>query len=147
MFKRFIPVFVLAAMLPFLIGFLVTPPDVGFFTRADTRDELRIWLEPANVTMTAGSEVTLTVVGSFESENTLIPEISLYVQGDNNLEVSNPLLVHSIPFNGKVELGKITVSALETGKATVTIPQDSIEITAFDREIEINTGSANIVVR
>lgn len=145
--KSFLPIFVLSAMLPFLIGFVVSPPDIGFLTRADSSSELRVWLEPANVVMSRGSEASFTVVASFESDTMLIPEISLNIVGGPSLSVNNPNLSYSIPFSGKVELGKVTVAALESGQATLTIPEDSIIITAFDSPLEITTGAANIVVR
>lgn len=145
--KNFLPVFVLAAMLPFFIGFVVAPPDIDFFTRADSASSLRVWLEPSNIVMSSGSQTTLTVVASFESETKLIPEISFDVVGSESLAISNSKIVYSIPFSGRVELGEVTVSAAESGKAEVIIPEDSIVVNAFDGPLEITSGSTNIVVR
>lgn len=144
---KFVPLFLLAAILPFLIGFVVSPPKLGFMTKADSEGELRVWLEPANVVMSTGSEATLSVVAQYENDTKLIPEISMQVNSQGPVNVMGESLSYSIPFSGRAELGKIKITAIGPGKAVVSIPPESILLTAFDGEVDINTGVTNVVVR
>jgi hypothetical protein len=147
LFGRFLPVFLLAAFLPFLIGLVIVPPKIGFLTRADTDAELRVWFEPANIVMTNGSEAELAVVANFEADNKLIPEIGLSFRTLGGISLSSSNLTRSIPFSGKVTIGKVTVRATDKGRGVVSIPVETIKITAFEDPLKISTGDANIVVR
>jgi len=144
---RFLPLFLLAAILPFLIGFVVSPPKLGFMTRADSEGELRVWLEPANLVMSAGSEAEFSVVAYYENGTRLIPEISLEVAVSGPVSVVDRAVARSVPFSGRTELGKVRVRATGPGKAIVNILQESVLVTAFDGGLDINTGVANVVVR
>lgn len=144
---RFLPVFVLAAALPFLIGFVAAPPDISFLTRADEAQELRVWLEPANVILRPGSSTELSVVAQFDGDGKLIPEISLSIVSEGGVTLENENITHSIPFSGRAEIGKVTVRAASVGQAVVSIPKENILITAFEGPLEVSVGKANIIVR
>lgn len=144
---RFLPVFLLAAILPFLIGFVVAPPDISFLTRADATSELRVWIEPANVVMSPGTSTEVSVIAQFGGEGKLVPEVSLALVGTGSVEVTNQNITHSIPFSGRVELARVTVSARSPGTGQVTIPRDSVKVTAFEWPLEVNTAGSNVIVR
>lgn len=144
---RFLPLFLLAAILPFLIGMVVAPPNIGFLTRADEPAILRVWLEPANMLLSPGSTGELTVISQFDGEGRLIPEISLTVAARGGVVISGEKITHSIPYEGRVELGKVYVRGVSSGEAVVSIPKEDIRITAFSGPLEINTGDAKVIVR
>lgn len=143
---KFLPVFVLAAVLPFLIGLVVTPSNIGFFTRADTEPELRVWLEPANILMSSGSTAELTLVAQFDAESLLIPEIALELSSRGGVVMDNTKFVHSIPFRGRKEIGKVYIRGVSPGNAEVIIPQESVAITAFEGPLIVTTAKANVIV-
>lgn len=145
--KSFLPVFVLAAMLPFLIGMVMAPQKISFFTRADSNADLRIWLDPPEIVMSKGSETTLTVYANFESDTKLIPEIALQVGSGRLISINNPKVKYATPFKGRQEIGKISVVALDSGIEVVGVQKDSITLTTLDTPVEITTGSAKITIR
>jgi hypothetical protein len=146
--SRFLPLFLLAAILPFMIALVAAPPDIDFLTRADSEQELRVWIEPANVVMSEGGSTTLTVMVQYDGETSLIPEISLDTASSEMVSISSESrLTYSTPFSGKVELGKIIITADGKGSGNVSVLKDSIVITAFDAPLEISTADANVVVR
>ncbi|OGM28308.1 hypothetical protein A2801_02520 [Candidatus Woesebacteria bacterium RIFCSPHIGHO2_01_FULL_41_10] len=144
---RFAPVFLLAAALPFLMFFVVSPPELGLLTRADTDSQLRMWLEPATVVTEPGRTVDLRVMAAFDDDRKLIPQIKAQVTGDKGIEVLSSSVEYKTPFNGQVELGVVKVSAIGFEGGKVLIPQDLVEIRAFDEPLEIVTSPAEIVVR
>ncbi|OGM31997.1 hypothetical protein A2803_02815 [Candidatus Woesebacteria bacterium RIFCSPHIGHO2_01_FULL_44_21] len=144
---RFLPVFLLAAILPFLIGFVVAPPDISFLTRADATSELRVWVEPANVVMSPGGTTEFTVLAQFEGEEKLIPEITLTLTASSGLVLENKSVTYKVPFNGRVELGRVGVRAESAGEAMVDISRESIKITAFEWPLEVSTAPAKVIIR
>jgi hypothetical protein len=147
LFTRFLPLFLLAAILPFLVGMVASPPDIGFLTRADIEPTLRVWLEPANIVLAPGSTTELAVVAQFEGEGEFIPEITLNITSQGGVAVQGSQIAHRIPFSGKAELGRLVVRGVEPGSASVNIDRDSVSITAYNTPIEIKTAGANVTVR
>lgn len=145
--SRFLPVFLLAAILPFLIGFVVAPPDISFFTRADEPSELRVWIEPANLVMSPNSTIEVSIMAQFESEGKLVPEVSLSVLATGSITVDSPNVTHSIPFSGRAELGKVLLRATSAGTGQVAIPEGSVKVTAFEWPLKIRTAGSNVIVR
>ena len=144
---RFLPLFFLAAFLPVLIGFVVSPPGLSFLTRADETGVLRVWVEPANMIMSQGATSEVSLVAQFDGEEKLIPEISVTLENTDNIFIENKVVAHRIPFSGRVELGRVQVRAERSGQAQIIIPKDGVAVTAFPWPLEINTGSANVMVR
>lgn len=145
--RTFLPVFILSSFLPVFVLLVLKPPQVGFFTRADQSPTLRLWLEPASVVSTTGNFVQLQLMASFESGTTLIPTISVEVSPSEGLSVDNPLVERKIPFRGKVVLGTIQVAADSPGEYKLAINKESIEIRAFDADLQIVTQPGNITFR
>lgn len=146
-FKRFLPVMALAVILPFLLGFIIAPPELGFRTSADSPAEVRVWAEPHNVIASKGNSIELTFWASMGDNTKLIPEIEIGLVSTSNLSVKDRIISRKVPFSGKTIIGKTTIDALSTGDGQVQIPPELVKITAFQGVLDIKTSPANIVVR
>lgn len=147
MLRTFLPVFILSTFLPVFVLLVLNPPQVGFFTRADQSPTLRLWFEPAQVVANTGNFTTLQLMASFESGTTLIPTISIEVSPSEGLSVDNPLLERKTPFRGKIVLGTVQVVAGSAGEYTLAINKESIDIRAFDKDLQIVTQPGEIKFR
>lgn len=144
---RFTPVFILAATLPFMMFFVLSPPDIGIMTQANTDPELRIWIEPQTVVTEPGRIVELRVMAAFDDDRKLIPFITVTASSSGDLELVSETVEHETPFNGQVELGTIEVSAQGLDGGRVEIPEGEVTFRAFEDPVEIVTSSAEVVVR
>lgn len=145
--KRFFPVFMLSAILPFFLMFVVNPPQLGFFTQADAAPVLRVWFEPSKVVSSAGHDVVLKVFASFDSDSLLIPESEFKISSSGQAVLLNDTLSYPKPFKGQVELGEVRVRTLSPGQAFVSISPEDIELKLVDEKVEILPSSATITVR
>lgn len=145
--RTFVPVFLLAAILPLMIGLVVAPPQISLFTNADVTPVLRVWVEPANVIIDSGGKATFNLLAEFDSDNKLIPEIKVPLIVSGGIKTSTNQITYSIPFKGKVTLGSFEVLGQSPGEASVNILKEGVKITAYDGPIDIKTAAANIVVR
>ncbi len=145
MLKRLAPLFVLSAMLPLFIFFISSPADVKFLTKANNDSELRVWIEPAHVVTRPNTSIELRVYANFESDTKLLPGITFSAFSDT-LDVEGDIS-YLRPFNGKVELGTISAISPSEGVFTITIPEDSIETTAFDAPLVIKTSPSTVYVK
>ncbi|QQS39039.1 hypothetical protein IPM62_00255 [Candidatus Woesebacteria bacterium] len=144
--KKLLPVFLLAAILPAFIFFITTPPNLRFSPQAQSDAELRLWFEPGNVVVSRGNEVDLKVIAMFESDSLIIPSIAINI-ASNGIITKNQTIDYQRPFKGQVELGVVTVLAEESGNISVEIPLEDIQITAFDKPLQIFSSPAQIVVK
>ena len=145
--RNFIPVFLLAAMLPAFVAILVAPPDIDFITRADTDPVLRIWMEPATSITSPGNEANIKIMADFNSDSKLIPEISFTIDPESPVQISETSFTYPTPFNGEVELGSFTATSNSQADSKIHIVENNIRITAYDGPIEIKTSPARIIVR
>lgn len=147
MIRTFLPVFILSSFLPVFVLLVLKPPQVGFFTKADQSPTLRLWFEPAQVVASSGNFTNLQLMASFESGTTLIPTISVEVSPSEGLTVDNPLLEHKTPFRGKIMLGTVQVVASSPGEYELAINKESVDIRAFDADLQIVTQPSKIIFR
>lgn len=145
--SRFLPVFLLAAVLPFLIGFVVAPPDISFFTRADEPSELRVWIEPANLVISPDSATEVSIMAQFDGEGKLVPGVSLSILATGSVTVDSPNVTRRVPFSGRSELGKVLLRAKNAGTGQVAIPEGSVKVTAFEWPLKVRTAGSNVIVR
>ena len=145
--RQFLPVFLLAAILPVMIAFVSAPPDVRFLTRADTDPLLRVWIEPAVNIMKVSGETDLTVFAQFESETKLVPELIVNLSASAPVSLSESVVAYRKPFRGKVEVSRITASSSDAGEFLIDIPVSGISITAYDGPIEIKTSPVRLIVK
>ena len=145
--RIFLPVFVLAAMLPFFIAFVVSPPKVNFFTNADTPPELRVWLEPADIISSVGRETKLEVYAQFDSDSKLVPEISFDIRANGKVNISPLNMTYHTPFRGKVHIGTVSVTPKSVGESIISVPKDSISVVAYDGPLSVKTAVAKLTAR
>jgi hypothetical protein len=146
MLKKFMPVILLSLILPFFVAFTITPPKLKFLTRADSELNLRIWLEPSSVVVEPNHEVEMKVMAKFESDQKLIPSISMEIKAPEAVEIEKKEIAHKIPFKGEVQIGSVKVKSAMAGKYQIEIPEDSIKIVALDEALSIETNPANLFV-
>ena len=144
--KRLLPVFILAALLPGFIYFVSTPPDVRFSTRANTDGVLRIWLEPSQSVASVDKSLSFEVVGRFEGGDGIIPSLSVEARSDGLL-LFTPTVSHKRPFAGEVVLGTIEAQTEKSGVYQVTLPEELVEVVAYDKPLSIVTTGATVHVR
>lgn len=145
LFKRLTPLFVLSAVLPLFLFFVSSPADLKFLTRADRAAELRVWLEPANIVAHPNDTIELKVFANFESDTKLLPGITLTATSVGIPVVGE--ITYLRPFNGKVELGTITATPSLIGMYEIIIPEESIQVTAFDDPLLIKTSTAKLFIQ
>lgn len=140
----FLPVFVLAGLLPALLGLVKNPVTTRFTTQASL-NQLTLWLTPANVEASVGTPVTLTVMGHFES-NDLLPQVfvPLQVSGQGTLDKESVLFTK--PFSGQVEMATITVTPQAAGELVVSINKDAVDTKFIDFRPEVLVSPATIFV-
>lgn len=141
LFSRFLPLFMLAMILPFFLMITISPEPtrLTFLTRADRAPELRIWFEPSTIIVSAGQTAKLQVVALFESDKKFLPGLEV--------EINNQTLSYKKPFKGQVVLGEISVPTNTAGKLSIPIVQDKIRLTAFTDTVTFVTSPATILVR
>jgi len=147
LFWRFLPIFVLAAFLPFLIGLVISPSNLDFSAQADTDLELRVWMEPSEILTSKGRESSVDIYAQFDSDNRLIPELTVTLVPTGNITIDREKFSYNAPFRGKVHLGAVRVSTISSGIAEISIPDDMITVTAYNEPLEVKTGKAKLTIR
>ncbi len=142
----FLPLFVLALLLPFLLALIVSPTNIGFLTRADETTEITIWTNPANVIVDSGVPVELEILAQYDGDQ-LIPEVNLSLSSASGAVLSQTEIEYSTPFKGRAVLGKVTVGGLAPGKTTIEIPEGSVQINYLNLPLTVKTNGTNIIVR
>lgn len=143
-FKKFIPIFALAAILPVLLFAAGNTVDYDFTSSANQDPILRVWLEPAAVVLSPGESIALEVVADLESESDQVHTITAQIPPITGLRITPTQVSHTPPFRGQTTLGEITVTAMTNGKYTVNVPSATIK-TSID-DLEIVTSPAIIEV-
>ncbi|RJR30114.1 hypothetical protein C4564_00965 [Candidatus Microgenomates bacterium] len=145
--RLFLPVFLLSAILPFFLMFVLNPPKLGFFTQADTAPVLRIWFTPSKIVSSQGRDVELKVYASFESDGLLLPEVDFRLVSSGQVVLLSDSLKYPRPFRGEIEAGVIKVRTLAPGVAIVSIDPEDVKLGFLDTKVEIKTSPATITVR
>lgn len=144
-FKKLMPVFILAALLPGFIYFVSAPPDLRFSTRANTDGVLRVWLEPSQTVSSVDKSLSFQVVGKYEGDG-IIPSVVLETRS-NGLLLFTPTVTHKRPFAGEVVLGTIEAQTEKSGVYEITIPEELVEVVAYDEPLSVITTGATVHVR
>lgn len=141
-----IPIFVLSAVLPFFLAYVISPSALNFSSTATERPELRIWFTPSRIAAHPGENVVLTVKASYDGSEQLVPSIRVQFDSDS-VDLGSTSIFYQKPFRGEVTLGTVTVTPKSVGSAVVTIPKDSVRIDPPIGEIDLFVSSANFVVK
>ena len=144
---RFLPVLVLALFLPFFLMFTLTPTELNFLTKADTEPELRLWLEPAKIVVTSGSEANFDIVAEFNSGGDLLPGVNFDIDSVGNMSLSNRRFVYDRPFRGRVVVGKLTVTPNQAGQMHIQIPMGLVTAGNYEKSVQTITSQATLIVK
>jgi hypothetical protein len=143
--SMFLSLVVAAALLPVALMGVLNPEGLRFVTRADQPNEMRVWIEPAEVITKPGIKVKLTVMGNFESETSLVPEFKGTVKSDTGIEITPTEISYKEPFRGAVALGTFYAVAKQDGQFEVKIDEDSVFLSLPN--IPVNSAGALIISR
>jgi hypothetical protein len=143
--SMFFSLIVAAALLPVALMGVLNPDGLRFVTRADQPNEMRVWIEPAEVITKPGVIVRLTVMGNFESETSLVPEFKGTLKADAGIQLSPAEVVYKEPFRGAVALGTVTAIAKQDGQFEVKVDENSVFLALPN--IPVNSARALIISR
>ncbi|MFA6271172.1 MAG: hypothetical protein WC657_08275 [Candidatus Paceibacterota bacterium] len=142
--SMFLSLVVAAALLPVALMGVLNPEGLRFVTRADQPNEMRVWIEPAEVITRPGIKVKLTVMGNFESETSLVPEFKGTIKSEG-IEATPTEISYKEPFRGAVALGTFYVVAKQAGQFEVKIDEGSVFLSLPN--IPVNSAGALIISR
>lgn len=137
-FKKFLPVFIFAAVLPVVLASTFT------YSSADRNNTLRVWFEPATVSLQSGETVELTVFAQYADAKRFLNGLSISPKADVGVELSSKRLEYTKPFQGSIILGTTQLTAVRSGTYHVTIEEESIQTSV---DVELETGPATILVK
>lgn len=143
--KKFVPVFLLFMILPFLVAFVLKPPEVKFFTGArGEKNNLRVWIEPSSVVVGAGEGVDLVVMANFESDDKLVAGLKVAVVAPGGVSLSKMNVEADKPFKGQMMIGTVRATVLKSGSYEIKIPEELVETQEASGPLKIVTGSASL---
>lgn len=138
------PVFALAAFLPFLLFFVVNSPNLRFTSQADAQKELMLWFEPATIAARPGEKAQVTVMAEVPDTRVSIFNVSATLISRDALSFSPTTISYPQPFVGRVALGKVEVSANKSGNYELTIPPELV--TTSEQLVNVKTSKLKFIV-
>ena len=143
--RPFFPLFLIAAALPLLIFGVLQKDAFSLFSRADSANTLRIWMEPTTIISNQGKPVTITVMAALDKKETLLPSLSLNFATSSQQTTINPdTLTYTRPFGGQIVVGQVTITPKNIGKEIITIPKESIH-TGANVPLDVVTEGITII--
>ena len=143
-FLTFLPLFVLAALLPISVALVKTPVTDKFQSQAALND-LTVWFTPSSVTGAVGKAINLTVYAHFES-NHLLPGITFPISVDGPASVENAQINSITPFNGQVNLGVVKIIPFRKGTVIVKVDPKFIKSPTYTGVFNASVSSTTIIV-
>ncbi len=140
-------VILLTAILPFLLLFFYSGQTFSFISQADEKSELRVWVTPAQVIASRGSEIELSVMAHYDHSNVLIPTISIGLDTSGISTVGASTVSRTTPFKGEVLIGKVIVKPTKSGVYTVSALKERIVIKPLIPDIDIIVTPSKITVK
>jgi hypothetical protein len=143
--KIFFPLFFIVAVLPFFLILLSKPLQLGFSSQASDKPTLRVWFEPKDVEAQKGSKVSLSIVAEFESQKDILANLTFGVSSTTkSVSISPVSFSYSQPFQGKAQIGDVSITSRSVGDVTVSILEQSLR-TNFDRDhVTVVTSPATV---
>lgn len=141
--KTYLPLFVIALFLPFLLFFTINSQSFNLASKADSSNDMNVWFDPSTYQMQTGESVTVNIMASTQ-RNDLIHGIKIIVPRVDGLNIQPAQIEYPQAFSGKVILGEITVTALRSGSYSLNLPSEAVE-TGVENS-HITTSPATIVV-
>lgn len=147
LFKKFLPVFAAAIILPALMFGILNPVNTSLEADAGDR-ELTLWFEPHYVKSAQGVPIKVDIYSSFESgDNLLSPFKYTLLVTEGDARISQPKQEHIKPFRGKVLLGSVNVTLGNSPTAVISFDQQSFEFMGQIRPVKILTSDLTIKSR
>lgn len=115
-------------MLPVMVAAVVFGYSDVLLPRADSPPTVRVWITPSTAIVSEGQPVILRVMAAIEPKTVIIPSLSFSLTADPAITVSPPSLLYNKPLQGQSLMGEITVTAVEKGKYTVGISENSVKV-------------------
>ena len=144
--KKFLPLFGLAIVLPFMLTLISKPDTLTFLTHAEKDLKLTLWFEPSNVISRVGQNVEVDVLASFESDATPLTYLKLDFSQVANVTFTPTFVVYEAPFRGTVKVGTLNLVAAAAGSYEISIPSSNVVLTT-NLEVTTQTGGLNLVIR
>ncbi len=145
-FVTFLPLFVVAALLPVLLGLVRNPVTTRSSAQAEQND-LTVWIEPANVVVTHGTPVTLTVKAMYDGGGKLLPGVIVPVHVDGLVAIQGSSVEYKIPFTGQLTLGTVIVTPEKAGTYSVYItPEEIVSPNSINKPNSV-VSAATLTVR
>lgn len=144
--RQFLPVFLIAAVLPIMLFVALSPESITFSSKAAKATEIRVWFEPSSIIANPNQQIELSVMAAFDAESGLLPSLKTQLTSDPGLVLSSSEIVSNRPFKGRTVLEKITVSAKKMGTYTIEIPKESVT-TSLSGQVLVETSGATITIR
>jgi hypothetical protein len=140
-------VILLTAILPFLLLIFYSGQTFNFISQADEKSELRVWVTPAQVIASKGSEIELSVMAHYDHSTVLIPSITVGLDTSGIPAVGSATVSRLTPFKGEVLIGKVIVKPTKSGVYSVGALKERITITPQIPDIDIIVTPAKITVK
>lgn len=141
----FSPFLFLAAILPVLL-FAVLAMRLSFFPRASAPGQLRIWMEPTVQIIKPNQKTTVVVMAAFESENLLLPGLTVDLNLEGPGKTPTTTLTHLTAFRGRIEVGKVEITPTATGTIIISAAQPNAQL-ANESTLNVKTGEGRIIVQ
>lgn len=127
--KRYlIPLIFLIIMLPIMVAAVVFGFSDVLLPRADSPPTVRLWVTPSTAIVKEGQSVTLKVMAAVEPKTVIIPSLSFSLVSDPALTLSSNSVMYNKPLQGQSLMGEISITAVEKGKYTVGISENSVRV-------------------
>ena len=143
--KFFLPMLVMAALLPLSLMAVVFGFSDQLFPKADEPNTLRVWLEPTAILAKKGQPVTLTVMAALDNSTVIISALNLGVTVDPNVTISPSTVSYSRPLQGQASVGTIQFVPATSGKYILSIPTENV-IVGGQNHPAISVSGATVTV-
>ncbi|MBP7119321.1 hypothetical protein KBA63_04520 [Candidatus Woesebacteria bacterium] len=140
-------VFLLAAILPFLLLIFFSGQTFNFISQADEKSELRVWVTPSQIVASKGTEIELTVMAQYDHSNVLIPSVSIAMDTQGVPAIGSTIVTKLTPFKGEALIGKFTVKPTKSGTYVISPLKNKVVITPEIQDVDILVTPAKIVVK
>ncbi len=142
----FLPLFIVAALLPVFLGLVKNPVTTRSSANAD-QSEFTVWIEPANVVVNHGSPVTLSVKALYEGGGKLVTGVVVPVRVDGLASIQGASVEYKKPFSGQVTLGSVVVTPQKAGVYKIYITPDQLTFQNLDNKPTVTVSEAILTVR
>lgn len=123
--RKFAPLFVLAGILPFIVGAVISPNRLNFSSQAKNSNSLRLWTSPSTITLSVNQSTPIRLYASYDSAKTLTTGLTLSLPPNPDFVFSQNVFV-SAPFTGQILLGTFSLTPTHPGTLNLTLDPTQI---------------------